>query len=120
MRGPISYAMGYPERLPYGGEAIDWTRLSSLTFEAPDLEKFPCLRLAYQAQRAGGSLPVALNGANEVANEAFRAGRICFGRISEIVDEVLNHTERRNIREPGDVYEADRLAREAAGRCLRA
>lgn len=113
MRGPISYALGYPERLPYGGEAIDWERLSSLTFEAPDTEKFPCLRLAYQAQRAGGSLPVALNGANEVANAAFREGRICFGQISEIVEEVLNHTEQRNLSTVEDVYEADRLAREA-------
>ena len=115
MRGPISYALGYPERLPYGGEPIDWTRLSSLTFEPPDLDKFPCLKLAYQAQAAGGTLPVALNAANEVANEAFRQGRICFGQISEIVDEVLNHTDRRNIRDVQDVYEADRLAREAAG-----
>ena len=114
MRGPISYALGYPERLPYGGEPIDWTRLSSLTFEPPDLDKFPCLKLAYQAQAAGGTLPVALNAANEVANEAFRQGRICFGQISEIVDEVLNHTDRRNIRDVQDVYEADRLAREAA------
>ena len=116
MRGPISYALGYPERLPYGGEPIDWTRLSSLTFEPPDLDKFPCLKLAYQAQAAGGTLPVALNAANEAANEAFRQGRICFGQISEIVDEVLNHTDRRNIRDVQDVYEADRLAREAAGR----
>lgn len=116
MRGPISYAMGYPERLPYGGEPIDWTRLSSLTFEPPDLDKFPCLKLAYQAQAAGGTLPVALNAANEAANEAFRQGRICFGQISEIVDEVLNHTDRRNISCVQDVYEADRLAREAAGR----
>ena len=114
MRGPISYALGYPERLPYGGEPIDWTRLSSLTFEPPDLDKFPCLKLAYQAQAAGGTLPVALNAANEAANEAFRQGRICFGQISEIVDEVLNHTDRRNIRDVQDVYEADRLAREAA------
>ena len=59
-------------------------------------------------------MPVALNAANEVANEAFRQGRICFGQISEIVDEVLNHTDRRNIRDVQDVYEADRLAREAA------
>ena len=116
MRGPISYALGYPERLPYGGEPIDWTRLSSLTFEPPDLDKFPCLKLAYQAQAAGGTLPVALNAANEAANEAFRQGRICFGQISEIVDEVLNHTDRRNISCVQDVYEADRLAREAAGR----
>ena len=120
MRGPISYALGYPERLPYGGEPIDWTRLSSLTFEPPDLDKFPCLNLAYQAQAAGGTLPVALNAANEAANEAFRQGRICFGQISEIVDEVLNHTDRRNIRDVQDVYEADRQARERARRALRA
>ena len=120
MRGPISYALGYPERLPYGGEPLDWTRLSRLTFEAPDTEKFPCLKMAYQAQAAGGNLPVALNGANEVANAAFLAERICFGQISEIVDEVLNHTPRSNISSVEDVYEADRQARERAQQALRA
>ena len=120
MRGPISYALGYPERLPYGGEPLDWTQLSRLTFEAPDTEKFPCLKMAYQAQAAGGNLPVALNGANEVANAAFLAERICFGQISEIVDEVLNHTPRSNISSVEDVYEADRQARERAQQALRA
>jgi len=118
MRGPISYAMGYPDRLPYGGESIDWKNLSQLTFEAPDLEKFPCLKMAYQAQQAGGSLPVALNGANEVANAAFLRGEICFGQISEIVEQVLNLTQRSNICCVEDVYEADRQARTLAERVL--
>ena len=113
----FSYAHGLSRAPgPTGGEPLDWTRLSSLTFEPPDLDKFPCLKLAYQAQAAGGTMPVALNAANEVANEAFRQERVCFGQISEIVDEVLNDTDRRNIRDVQDVYEADRLAREAAGK----
>ena len=118
MRGPISYAMGYPQRLPYGGETLDLAKIGTLTFEEPDEEKFPCLRLAREAQLSGGSHPVVLNGANEVANEAFRQGRIRFGQIARIVERVLDGTPRGNISCAEDVYEADRLAREQAEKCL--
>ena len=76
MRLPIGLALGAPDRLdePFG--AIDWTQLSSLTFEQPDLEAFPCLALAYEAGRAGGGAPATLSGANEVAVEAFLDGRL--------------------------------------------
>ena len=99
MRLPIGLALGAPRPprpRPFG--AIDWTdAVGTLTFEPPDLETFPCLALAYAAGRAGGGAPATLSGANEVAVEAFLAGRIPWLGIAEIVDEVLErgHRERR-------------------------
>lgn len=119
MRVPIGYAMGYPERVPFGGERLDFVKLGQLTFEAPDPERFPCLRIAVGAQRAGGILPVALNGANEAAVAAFLREEIPFGGIARTVEEVLSRTENRNITCVEDVYEADREARERAGAILR-
>src|SRR5262245_4917996 len=90
MRLPIGLALGAPERLdePFG--AIDWTALSTLTFEAPDLDAFPCLALAYEAGRAAGTAPAVLSGANEVAVEAFLAERIPWRAIPDIVSEALD------------------------------
>ncbi|MBO4884299.1 MAG: 1-deoxy-D-xylulose-5-phosphate reductoisomerase [Clostridia bacterium] len=120
MRVPIGYAMGYPERIPFGGERLDFARLGQLTFETPDTERFPCLRMAIEAQRAGGVMPVALNGANEEAVGAFLAGRIPFGGIPRVVETVLAHTAPGNITCAGDVYEADRAARASAKAALAA
>ncbi len=80
MRLPIGYALAYPDRLSVPFGAIDWTVLSRLDFEPPDVDAFRCLRLAYQAGRAGGTAPAALNGANEVAVAAFLEGRHAVGR----------------------------------------
>jgi 1-deoxy-D-xylulose-5-phosphate reductoisomerase len=113
MRGPIGYALGFPMRVPYGADALDFTRLT-LTFEAPDEERFPCLRLARQALREGGSAPVVLNGANEVAVQAFLAGAIAFGGIASAVERALCAVPRREIRSLEDVRAADREARAAA------
>ena len=120
MRLPIQYALSFPERLPLDGERLDLFRLGRLTFEPVDMEKFPCLAYAFEAAAQGGNMPCIMNAANEVANAAFLAERICFGQISEIVDEVLNQTPRSNISSVEDVYEADRQARERARRALRA
>jgi 1-deoxy-D-xylulose-5-phosphate reductoisomerase len=89
MRLPIGLALGAPERLdePFG--AIDWTTLRALDFEAPDVETFACLNLAYAAGRAGGTAPAILSAANEIAVEAFLAGRIAWSAIAEIVDAAL-------------------------------
>lgn len=113
MRLPIGLALAAPDRIdtPYG--AIDWTRLSSLTFEAPDLEAFPALGLAYAAGRAGGGAPAALNGANEVAVAAFLDGRIGWAAIPDIVAGVLQ-SEAGNVDDVSDVLEVDRVARAAA------
>ena len=113
MRLPIGLALGAPDRLdePFG--PIDWTTLSELTFELPDLEAFPCLQLAYDAGRAGGGAPAVLSGANEVAVAAFLAGQIPWTAISGVVAEALAGGTG-NVSEVADVLDADRVARERA------
>ena len=120
MRVPIGYAMGYPSRIPFGGERLDFARIASLTFEAPDVARFPCLRLAIDAQKAGGVMPVALNGANEEAVAAFLDERIPFGGIARTVETVMARTQNAPVREIGDVYEADKCARAMARDVLKA
>ena len=114
MRVPIGYAMGYPDRVPFGGDRLDLTAVGQLTFEQPDTDRFPCLRLAIEAQKAGGSAPVVLNGANEVAVAAFLRDRIPFGGIARVVEKTLERVPRRNIAAPGDVFECDAAARREA------
>lgn len=118
MRGPIGYAMGYPERLPYGAESLDFAALSKLTFAAPDMERFPGLALARAALEEGGSAPVILNGANEAAVAAFLEERIPFGRIAEIIAETMNACPRFAIDEIGDVHAADAQARAVAAEII--
>ena len=119
MRGPIGYAMGYPQRVPYDAKPLDLAALGHLDFAAPDLERFPCLRYAVDALKAGGNSPVVLNGANEAAVAAFLGGKIPFGRIPEIIDSALQTVPRAEIRAIADVYAADRAARTAAGALIR-
>ena len=118
MRGPIGYAMGYPERLPYGAEPLDFAALSKLTFAAPDMERFPGLALARAALEEGGSAPIILNGANEAAVAAFLEERIPFGRIAEIIAETMNACPRFAIDEIGDVHAADAQARAVAAEII--
>ena len=111
MRGPIGYAMGFPGRLPYGGEPLSLADVGSLTFRKPDTERFPCLPMAYEALRAGANAPVVFNGANEVAVEAFLGGRVRFGEIARCVRAALEAVPQREIRSLEDVFLADREAR---------
>jgi 1-deoxy-D-xylulose-5-phosphate reductoisomerase len=117
MRLPIGLALGAPARLDQAFGPVDWTTLGTLTFETPDLDAFPCLRLAYDAGRAGGGAPATLSGANEVAVEAFLAGRIAWLGIAEIVDEVLQHGTG-NVDDVPSVLEADRVARARAATAI--
>lgn len=114
MRGPIGYAMAFPERVPYDAKPLDLPALGQLTFDSPDLDRFPCLKMAQDALRIGGSLPVALNGANEAAVAAFLREQISFGSIAEIISETLNKTVRSEITCIADVYAADAEARAIA------
>ena len=114
MRGPIGYAMGYPQRIPYDARPLDFAALGHLDFAAPDTDRFPALAMAVEALKAGGSAPVVLNGANEAAVGAFLQGRIPFGRIPEIIREALNSIPAAPIRSIADVYEAEERAREFA------
>ncbi len=114
MRLPIGYALSYPERLgtPFG--ALDWTASRQLDFEPPDRDSFPCLGLAYEAGRAGGCAPAWLNGANEVAVEAFIGGRIRWVDIPKVIQQALDNY---SLGVPGsveDVLEADRSGRHFA------
>lgn len=118
MRGPIGYAMGYPERVPYGAETLNFAKLT-ISFEAPDEVRFPCLRLAREALESGGSAPAILNGANEAAVAAFLEERIPFGGIPRLVEAALDRVPNRVINAMEDVVEADRLARECVNRAIR-
>lgn len=91
MRLPIQYALTYPERLPLEGDRLDLFRLGNLTFERPDLERFPCLGLAYDALARGGNMPCIVNAANEVANLAFRKEEITYGQIAELISKAMQH-----------------------------
>ena len=118
MRGPIGYAMGYPHRLDYQARPLDFAAFSQLTFQAPYLKRYPCLGLALEAIRAGGTAPVILNGANEVAVAAFLMERIPFGAIAETVEKTLNRIQTAPVRSIEDVYAADALARKTAEQFL--
>ena len=119
MRGPIGYAMGFPERLNYDARPLDLAEYGELTFAKPDLERFPCLRLAIEAAKTGGVMPIALNGANEVAVREFLHERIAFGEIARIVGRVLEATESEPVRTLEDVYAADQAARGRAEAIIR-
>ena len=111
MRLPIGYALAFPDRIatPYG--AIDWTAMGPLEFLAPDREAFPCLDLAYAAGRAGGIAPAWLNAANEIAVEAFLAGRLYWGDIAMVIERSLSVVESAIPVTVSDVIDADRRAR---------
>ena len=94
---PILYALTYPRRLPCPAERLDLTRVGSLTFEEPDMERFPCLALARQALLEGGCAPVILNAANEIAVAAFLDGRIRFTQIPELIAEALARVAARAL-----------------------
>lgn len=114
MRTAIGYAMGYPHRVPYGGQRLDFAHMGALTFQPPDEERFPCLALAKQALRAGEAHMVALNGANEAAVARFLQGRLPFGGIARTVAQVLERTLPGAMDSPEAVLEADARARTLA------
>ena len=89
MRTPIAHALAWPERISSGVASLDLFQVARLDFEAPDLERFPCLALAYRAIEASGTAPAILNAANEVAVDAFLTGRIGFTRIATLIEDVL-------------------------------
>ena len=111
MRVPIGYAMSYPRRMETGVSAPDLFALGKLTFEKPDPDKFPALRLARECLRAGGAACTVFNGANEEAVAAFLRGEIPFGRIAERVEDALNRLGGMKADCLEDIWEADRLAR---------
>jgi 1-deoxy-D-xylulose-5-phosphate reductoisomerase len=121
MRVPIAHCLAWPHRLDGPMKRLDLRQVAQLTFEAPDMDRFPCLRLARAALAEGGAAPTVLNAANEVAVAAFLAGRIRFGGIAAIVDATLDRLAGQGLKTPASVADArsiDHLARERAAALL--
>ena len=111
MRIPIAHALAWPERMPTPAEKLDLARIGNLSFEAPDLERFPALRVARQAMEAGGAAPTVLNAANEEAVAAFLVKRIGFLAIVDTVEEALARTDAAVPRSIAEVIEIDQRTR---------
>jgi 1-deoxy-D-xylulose-5-phosphate reductoisomerase len=112
MRVPISYALHFPERADVDVPQLDLAAAGALSFEAPDLETFPCLRLALEAGAAGGTAPCVLNAADEVAVAAFLDGRIPFTGIAAVIERVLEEMPARPVSHFDDLFAADAEARQ--------
>ncbi len=118
MRTPISHALSWPERWESGVEPLDIVGLGRLTFQAPDLERFPCLRLAQRAARAGGTMPAILNAANEVAVQSFLEGHLNFTSIPMVIEGVLNCSAAAPVPNLETILAADSAARQAAANLI--
>ena len=119
MRLPIQYALSFPERLASDFPRADLLALKDLTFEAPDLDRFPNLALAYEAMRRGGNMPCVLNAANEVVNLAFREGRCGFLQMSDIIAKTMDQAAFITKPTYEDYVESDSAARQIAVECLK-
>jgi 1-deoxy-D-xylulose-5-phosphate reductoisomerase len=114
MRIPIAHALAWPERMFSGAARLDLRTVGSLDFQPVDLLKFPCLRLAYEALAAGGSVPAQMNAANEVAVESFLQGGVQFLQIAQVVEEVLQRLSGRPLENLESVLAVDDEARDTA------
>jgi len=112
MRIPISYALSFPERLPLNLPRLDLSQNEALHFSPPDLERFPCLKLAYQAIETGETMPAILNAANEIAVNAFLEGFLKFTEIPLFLQRVMGEHEVKTVRTVEDILKADHWARE--------
>ncbi|WP_447972873.1 1-deoxy-D-xylulose-5-phosphate reductoisomerase [Nitrospira sp. Kam-Ns4a] len=119
MRTPISYAMEYPARVPLDPPPLDLAAIGKLTFHRPDHDRFPCLRLAYDALEIGGTMAAALNAANETAVAAFLQEGIGFLDIAEVIRQTMDAHRPREVTAIEDALEADRWAREKASALVR-
>lgn len=119
MRTPIAYALGYPERLESGVGSLDLFKIARLDFELPDIQRFPCLRLAFDALKIGGTASAILNAANEIAVEAFLKQHIGFMDIPQMIEYVLTHSTIGEVVDIDTVIQADKLARIEAQQWVR-
>jgi 1-deoxy-D-xylulose-5-phosphate reductoisomerase len=120
MRTPIAHALAYPERIEAGVRALDLFEIGRLTFERPDMARFPCLDLAYRALRAGGAAAAVLNAANEEAVAAFLDGRLGFHRIAEVIAASLERAPGLSVDSIEAILDADACARDIARGEIRA
>ncbi len=119
MRVPIAHALAYPERVESGVKPLDLALVKTLTFEHPDARRFPCLGLAYEALRAAGTAPAVLNAANEVAVDAFLAGRLPFTAIPDVIDSTLQAMQPQAADSLESLMQADAAARRRADERVR-
>jgi 1-deoxy-D-xylulose-5-phosphate reductoisomerase len=120
MRIPIAYALAWPERMATPAQPLDLTSIARLDFEAPDIDRFPALRLARQALEAGGAAPIVLNAANEIAVASFLAQEIRFPDIARVVEDALDASRFDAPASIGDVLEIDRVTRDHARAMMKA
>jgi 1-deoxy-D-xylulose-5-phosphate reductoisomerase len=118
MRTPIAHALAYPDRIDAGVASVDLARIAQLNFRAPDEARFPCLRLAFDALKIGGSAAAVLNAANEIAVEAFLDRRVGFRKIPELIEQVLNRLPNTPVNDLESVLAQDELARAQARELL--
>ncbi|MBM3350883.1 MAG: 1-deoxy-D-xylulose-5-phosphate reductoisomerase [Betaproteobacteria bacterium] len=118
MRTPIAYGLGYPDRLQSGVSSLDLLKIGHLDFFSPDQARFPCLRLAYDALKVGGTAPAILNAVNEVAVEAFLAEKIGFMEIAATIESVLNSASIEQVVSVEQLVATDAEARRMAAHCL--
>jgi 1-deoxy-D-xylulose-5-phosphate reductoisomerase len=118
MRIPISHALGWPARIESGAQPLDLPAIGMLQFEHPDLHRFPCLSLAGQAWRTGGTAPAILNAANEVAVQAFLERRLAFISIPHVIEHALDHCVVHEADTLQTILEDDAMARDQAMRCI--
>lgn len=118
MRTPIAYGLGFPDRLTSGVSSLDLLKTARLDFVAPDMHRFPCLKLAYDALKAGGTAPAILNAANEIAVEAFLAEQIGFLDIPKVIDAVLSDTAIEQVESIDHLVTVDQMARIATKQWL--
>jgi 1-deoxy-D-xylulose-5-phosphate reductoisomerase len=118
MRTPIANAMAWPDRIASGVQSLNLAATAALEFEPPDPVRFPCLRLAREAAQRGGTAPVVLNAANEVAVAAFLEGKLNFPGIATVIDRVLQGHAPASVHGLEDVLEADRQGRDLAARAV--
>jgi len=114
MRTPIAHALAFPERVDAGVAPLDLFKVAQLNFERPDLQRFPCLDLAYRALKAGGNAPAVLNAANEVAVSAFLDRRLPYLGIAQVISAALDAVPHQEASELDGVLDADRAGRRAA------
>lgn len=119
MRIPIAYALAYPDRMQNDLPLLNLAKTGPLEFYPPDINKFPCLRLAYEAGRASGTAPVVLNAANEVAVAAFIENKICFNDLSKVIEKVLDKHQIQNNPSLNDILGVDGEARREAGNIIK-
>ncbi len=111
MRVPIQYALSYPYRISLDTKRLSFAELGQLTFFAPDLEKFPCLRIAYESFKKGGNIPCAMNAANEVAVAAFLRGQIRFTQIPQIIEKTIEKCNFVSSPDIEDIFETDKTSK---------